>query len=134
MDDSKFGARNKRGDWSPREAIGINPIFSLPPNLITIIKWLPGYFLPWNLAFMATSFIMWNWLLPSVETMKTLSAGWIIYLLLLNSAAILLFYGALEFRLYWQRRQGNKFKYNAKWPAENFSLMEMKDFILPALV
>ena len=121
MDDLQFGTRNKRGDWSPKEAIGINPIFSLPPNLMAIVKWLPGYFLPWNLAFMATAFIVWNWLLPSVETMKTLQPGWILYLLLLNSAAILLFYGALEFRLYWLRHQGNRFKYNAKWPAENKS-------------
>ena len=121
IDDLKIGKRNKRGDWTPDDHIGVNPIFSLPLNPVSILKWLPGYFLPWNLAFMVTAFIAWNWLLPSVETMRTLSPGWIIYLYLLNSAAIFAFYGVLELRLYIRRRQGTAFKYNGKFPAENVS-------------
>lgn len=50
--------------------------------------------------------------------MKTLSPGWIAYLLARNIAWVLVWYGAREFMLYVKRHQGNLFKYNAKWPSE----------------
>lgn len=118
MDDTAFGTRNKRGDWAPSAPLQVNPLFRLPLRLMAVVKWLPGYFLPWNLAFMATAFVTWTWATPDADTLKTLAPGWILYLYARNSLAILLFYGVLEARLYWLRRQGNAFKYNAKWPAE----------------
>ncbi len=121
MDDSSLGTRNKRGDWAPKARLEINPLFTPPIRPMAVLKWLPGYFLPWNLAFMLTAFVTWTWLTPDVETLKTLSPGWVLYLVARNSLAILLFYGALEVRLYWQRRQGNAFKYNAKWPNDQNS-------------
>jgi sterol desaturase/sphingolipid hydroxylase (fatty acid hydroxylase superfamily) len=119
MDDLRFGTRNKRGDWQPGEAAQIAPVFIWPPQPFDFLKWLPSYFLPWNVAFMALGALYWFFLTPSVETTKTLSVGWIAYLLVRNSAAVLLIYGALELRLYARRSQGSSFKYNAKWPAEN---------------
>lgn len=121
MDDLVTGTRNKRGDWQPKAALTVNPVFSWPPRLLAVLRWLPGYFLPWNLAFMALAFATWTWATPAPETLRHLAPGWVIYLLARNSLAVLLFYGALEARLYWLRRQGNAFKYNAKWPAEQKS-------------
>jgi len=119
MDDLRFGTRNKRGDWTPSEAIKTAPLFVWPPQPFNFLKWLPSYFLPWNVVFMALGAIYWFWLTPSVETMRTLSIGWIVYLLVRNMAAVLLIHGALELRLYVRRRQGTSFKYNSKWPAES---------------
>ena len=121
MDDSASGTRNKRGDWTPTAHLTVNPVFTLPFRPMAVLKWLPGYFLPWNLAFMLTASATWFWLTPDTETLRTLAPGWILYLLARNSLAILLFYGALELRLYLLRRQGNAFKYNARWPAEQKS-------------
>ena len=121
MDDSASGTRNKRGDWAPTARLEVNPVFTLPFRPKAVLKWLPGYFLPWNLAFMLTACATWFWLTPDTETLKALAPGWILYLLARNSLAILLFYGALEVRLYLLRRQGNAFKYNARWPAEQKS-------------
>lgn len=121
MDDLQFGKRNKRGDWVPNEPLTIAPLFVFPPQPIRLLKWLPGYFLPWNILFMALAAISWFWMTPDLETMKALSPGWIAYLLIRNSAVILLFYGGLEFRLYVKRTQGKLFKYNGKWPSDNRS-------------
>lgn len=121
MDDSAFGTRNKRGDWSPSAPLTVNPLFTLPLRPMAVVKWLPGYFLPWNLAFMLTALAFWSWTTPPDEVLRQLDAGWILPLFLRNALAILAFYGALEARLYWRRRQGNAFKYNAKWPAEQKS-------------
>ena len=52
MDDLLFGTRNKRGDWAPNEPLTIAPLYVFPPRLGRLLKWLPGYFLPWNVVFM----------------------------------------------------------------------------------
>ena len=70
------------------------------------------------MLFMALACVMWFWLTPNVETMKTFTPGWIIYLLVRNSVLVLVIYGLLELRLYVRREQGTHFKYNGKWPSE----------------
>ena len=117
MDDLKYGKRNKRGDWAPNEPLDVAPVFVFPPQPVKFLHWLPHYFLPWNAVFMAISLVFWLWLTPDVETPKTLSPGWIAFLLARNAIAVFLFYGAFELRLYVRRSQGNLFKYNAKFPA-----------------
>ena len=46
IDDSKFGIRNKRGDWKPFVLSESAPIFQWPLKVSKIFKWLlffPGY-------------------------------------------------------------------------------------------
>src|SRR5438105_1594035 len=121
MDDLTYGTRNKRGDWKPSKPLEVAPILVFPPQPLKFLKWLPGYFFPYNVIFMLLAAIFWFWLTPSTETMKTLSVGWIAYLLVRNSLLVLLLYGALEMRLYIKRRQGASFKFNGKWPSDNRS-------------
>jgi sterol desaturase/sphingolipid hydroxylase (fatty acid hydroxylase superfamily) len=121
MDDLQYGTRDKRGDWTPNEPLATGPLFAFPPKPLAILNWLPGYFLPWNALLFGAALVTWNWLTPSPETTKFLAPGWIIYILLRNMAAVFLFYGAFELRLYMRRKQSAQFKYNAKWPSENAS-------------
>ena len=118
MDDLKFGARNKRGDYTPNEPLEVAPIVVWPPKPLKFLAWLPGYFFPWNLLFMATSVVIWLYLTPSRETLQTLDWHWIAFLWLRNSAIVFALYGLLELRLYIRRAQGNRFKFNALFPAE----------------
>lgn len=121
MDDLAYGKRNKRGDWTPDEHASIAPIWDMPPSASKILKWLPHYVFPYDLIWIASALAWWYWVLPDVETMKTLQWGWILKLLAANTVAIFAFYGLYEWRLYISRAQGSRFKYNAKWPAENKS-------------
>lgn len=118
MDDLQYGKRNKRGDWQPNDAIGIAPLFVFPPQPLKFIKWLPGYVFPWNALFLGLAVIFWFWLTPDVETLRTLTPGWIAYIFVRNSLLVLFLYGLLELRLYIRRGQGTHFKYNGKWPSE----------------
>jgi len=118
MDDLAYGTRNKRGDYSPKEPLKLAPYFTFPPSPSALWKWLPSYFLPWNVPFMALGALMWFVLTPSVETMKILAPGWILYLFALNALTVLIVYGALELRLYVKRAQGGRFKFNGLWPSE----------------
>ena len=121
MDDLAYGKRNKRGDWAPNEPAGTAPLFVFPPQPLTFLKWLPHYFLPYNLLFAVSTLVWWNYVLPDVETMKTLGVAWIAKLYIVNLFAVLLFFGIFEYRLYIQRAQANRFKYNGKWPSDNKS-------------
>jgi sterol desaturase/sphingolipid hydroxylase (fatty acid hydroxylase superfamily) len=118
MDDTLHGTRDRRGYWTPKEPLQPAPVFVLPPRPLAFLRWLPHYVLPWNALFMALAVAFWTWLTPDTETLKTLSPGWILAILLRNAAAVFVFYGALELRLYVRRRQGTSFKYNARWPEE----------------
>ncbi|PHR92228.1 MAG: desaturase [Blastopirellula sp.] len=118
MDDLQFGMRDKRGNWKPTARIEIAPFYQIPPNIRSIIKWLPGYFLPWNLFFAISAVAYWAWIVPPVETLKTFAWGWIFKLWLVNTISVILFYGAFELRLYLRRAQGTRFKFNHKFPAD----------------
>ena len=107
MDDLAYGARNKRGDWTPGAFLTIAPVFVLPPRPLAFLKWLPGYFLPWNLLFAASAVAYAAFVLPDVEVTKTLAWGWILRLFVVNCLAVFLFYSAFEYRLYISRAQGS---------------------------
>ncbi|MER8396820.1 sterol desaturase family protein [Mesorhizobium sp. M1348] len=119
MDDLAFGTRDKRGNWRPSAPLQVGPLLDFPWRFVRVLRWLPAYFLPWNAVFMAVGALLWFYLTPSRETLQTLGWGWVVYLYLRNSALILLLYGALEIRLYLKRAQGNRFKFNGKFPADH---------------
>jgi sterol desaturase/sphingolipid hydroxylase (fatty acid hydroxylase superfamily) len=121
MDDLQYGKRNKRGDWAPNQPVQYAPLFTLPFSLEAILKWLPHYFLPWNVLFALSAVAYWAWVIPPVETMRTLSWSWPLWLYLVNAVATFLFYGAFELRLYVLKRQERRFKYNGKFPSEQRS-------------
>ncbi len=118
MDDQAYGTRDKRGNWTPKDPLTTAPIWSFPPDFGAILKWLPGYFLPWNVLFMATATLFWVVFTPGPETLKTLSWGWTLGIFARNCIAVLIFYGIFELRLYIQRKQGTAFKYNPKFPQD----------------
>jgi sterol desaturase/sphingolipid hydroxylase (fatty acid hydroxylase superfamily) len=121
MDDLKFGKRNKRGDYSPTAPLEVAPLFVWPPSPARLLRWLPNYFLPWNALFFVLAVIFWQFLTPSRDTLQVLGWQWIALILLRNAALVFLLYGFLEWRLYTRRAQGNRFKFNALFPADKSS-------------
>ncbi len=118
MDDLKFGTRNKRGDFTPKDPLETNPLFAWPLRPAALLRWLRGYFLPWNLMFFAVGAVLWFWLTPAKSTLQTYEWGWVLWIWARNTAMVLAFYGVMEWRLYRRRTQSNRFKYNAKFPAD----------------
>lgn len=116
MDDTATGERDRRGHWWPKARAEVAPVFVLPPRPRAFLRWLPSYFLPWNLAFLAIAGLFWWALTPSWDRLVAMGPGTFTILLLRNVAAVALFYGALEWRLYVRRRQGTRFKYNPAFP------------------
>jgi sterol desaturase/sphingolipid hydroxylase (fatty acid hydroxylase superfamily) len=124
MEDTLYGTRDKRGDWKPSKLLQYPPVFVWPAQPIAFLKWFfgyPGYLMPWNLVYAGVAILLWLYATPSMETTKSLSAGWIAFLLLRNAAIVFVFFGAFHLRLYVQKKQGTSFKYNSKWPSTNNS-------------
>jgi len=118
MDDTLYGSRDRKGDWRPKAPLENAPLFVFPPRPMAFLQWLPSYFLPWNALYFALAALFWFALTPSLETMQTLSWDWTLWILARNTVAVLLFYGVFELRLYVQRAQGTRFKYNARFPSD----------------
>ncbi|TFE36846.1 sterol desaturase family protein [Paraburkholderia dipogonis] len=137
MDDSKFGKRDKRGDWKPHERIEYPPVFVWPARPITFAKWFagfPGYIFPWNALYALAATIVWLYLTPSMETMKTFSVDWIAFLFVRNIAFVTIVFGAWHFWLYVKRRQGNDFKFNGRWPANDNTAFLFKNQLADNLI
>ena len=127
MDEALFGSRDRRGDWTPAKPLDYPRVFVGPPQLRAILRWLPGYLLPWNLLYALLAVLFWVYLTPSLATMQTLEPGWIGLVLLRNAAATLLFFGAWHLWLYVRRAQGISFKLNAKWQATDSGAFLFRD-------
>lgn len=92
MDDLQFGKRDKRGDWSPNQALENAPVFVWPWRPIKFLRWLPNYFLPWNALFFMIAAVFWYFLTPARDTLQSLQWSWVLYLFARNSAIVILLY------------------------------------------
>ncbi|TPK93581.1 sterol desaturase family protein [Mesorhizobium sp. B2-4-12] len=118
MDDLQYGTRDKRGNWAPHLRAAPAPIWHRPFNAKKVLAWIPEFFWPWNTFHLATSLIWVNLLIPSWQSLASLSLLNYLWLYGLNAAGIFLFYGFFELRYYVQRKQQNRFKYNPKFPSD----------------
>jgi sterol desaturase/sphingolipid hydroxylase (fatty acid hydroxylase superfamily) len=118
MDELKYGTRDKRGDYRPNDPLKVGALLDFPWSLWRVIKWLPGFLLPWNALFMLLGIGLWFFATPSKETLATLNWDWAILLLVRNALIVLVVFGTLELVLYAKRRQGHRFKYNTKFPTD----------------
>jgi sterol desaturase/sphingolipid hydroxylase (fatty acid hydroxylase superfamily) len=121
MDDLKYGTRDKRGNYAPNEPAGTAPVFVWPPKPLEFLKWIPSYFFPYNALFFLSAIAWWQWVIPPVEVMQHLAWGWVLKLFAANAVAVFLWYFAFEVQLYVRRTQGNRFKYNGKFPSDTSS-------------
>ena len=68
---------------------------------------------------MATALLWWFFVVPDVETMKTLGWGWALWLYAVNAAAIFVFYGTFELIYYVRRKQADAVQVQcASFPAD----------------
>ncbi|MEC8582481.1 MAG: sterol desaturase family protein [Pseudomonadota bacterium] len=119
MDDLLYGTRDKRGNWAPNEQAKPAPIWQRPFSLRKVLAWVPEYLWPWNAFHLATAIIWVTLLIPSWESLATLSITNYLWLYGLNAAGLFVFLGSFELIYYVKRKQGNRFKYNGKFPSEN---------------
>lgn len=118
MDDLKYGTRDKRGNWSPNTYLEIAPFWT--GKFSKLGSFLVEYLWPWNAFHMMVTLAYWFLLIkPNLEAFSTFSLTWVLVLYAVNAGGIFLMYGSVELFYYIKRKQGTRFKYNAKFPSEN---------------
>lgn len=120
MDEKTFGTES-RGNWAPHKPITYGPLFAWPWNAKAVVKWLfgfPGFLFPWTVVYSALAIVVWLWLTPSLEIMKSLSLNWVLFILVRNLVLAFVVYGGWHLWLYSWKRQGTRFKYNKQFPRE----------------
>jgi sterol desaturase/sphingolipid hydroxylase (fatty acid hydroxylase superfamily) len=133
MFDAALHLRDTRNDWRPREPLHQPPVFVWPPQPLGFIKWVfgyPGYFLPWNVLYLAIAFVSWIILTPDLSRMRHLSAGWIVPLFVGNLGLVCLVVGTWHWRLYMRKAQGLAFKYSGRWLAGSSSKFLFRSQVL----
>lgn len=120
MDDTLYGTRSAKGEYTPLHRPDSSPLFRWPPQPVRVLRWfvgVPGYLFPFNALYAAVAIAVWFLATPSRETLASLGVGWIAFLLVRNYVLTIVWYGAFHLRLYTRRAQDGRFKYNPKWPA-----------------
>lgn len=130
IDDLDFGKEDSRGGWAPDRRVSYGPTFRWPPQPVAFVKWFfgfPGYLLPWNALYAVAAVLIWAFLTPSLDTLKTFSFGWAGLILARNVVLAILVYGAWHLWLYVWRKQDITFKYNRDWPKTDSSVFLFKN-------
>ena len=120
LDDTAYGSRGAKGEWSPVDRVDYSPLFHRPVRPARVVRWFagwPGYLVPFNAFYALVAIGVWIVATPSTEDMSTIGASWIAVVLVRNALILVAWYGLFHLRLYVRRGQSTRFKYNAKWPA-----------------
>ena len=117
VDETLFGTRNQRGEWTPERRAECGPLFDWPIGPRRIGRWLvSSYLFPWNAFYAAVACAVYFLATPVSTTMRSWAPGWVAVILVRNVAIVAVWCGVAHWWLYVRREQETRFKYNARWP------------------
>ena len=112
--------RDRRGEWVPEDLPKPSLAFSRPWRIKRALNVVFGFegILGWqSLIYIGLTVVSWLFLTPDMARMRTFGIGWIAELYLRNAALLVLIAGSLHLRLYVLKSQGDRFKFNARFPS-----------------
>lgn len=96
------------------------PLFVWPLQPLKILRFLTiDIMVPWGLFWIAVAFMLWHFLTPDPDTMKSFSVTWLGLLWLRNAFVLSLVAGGLHWYLYIKRSQNTDTKYSKHWLAKD---------------
>ena len=120
LDENALGVRDAKGNWVPDRRCDFGPLFSWPSKPIAIAKWfVTSYLASWQLLYFGVAALAWFVVTPGTDSMRSFEPGWIVAVLLRNLGIVVVWYGLWHLRLYVQRSQDTRTKYNVKFPGDS---------------
>lgn len=103
----------KQWHYMPDVPVQTSPLFSWPPKPAKALKWIAGswFTISENIILLALACLIWFYASPSLETTKTLEAGWIGFIYIRNIILMCLVAGGLH----WFFHSGKKQEYHLKF-------------------
>ena len=78
-----------------------------------------NFYWPYNIFYAVLAVVCWLWFTPDLSRTGSFAVGWIAEIYARNAVLIIVLYGAVHLRLYIHRAQGDRYKYNNRWPSAN---------------
>jgi sterol desaturase/sphingolipid hydroxylase (fatty acid hydroxylase superfamily) len=120
IDESALGTRDAKGNFVPFRRCDFGPLFSWPSRPVAIVRWfVTSYLASWQLLYFGVAALAWFAFTPGTDTMRSFSPDWIVLVGVRNLAVVVAWYGLWHLRLYVQRSQDTRTKYNAKFPGDS---------------
>ena len=119
--DDGSDTRKINGEWVPR-IVTVGPLLDWPWKPYKVFKFLfgfPGFIWPFSLLHAGLAVFTWYFLQPGyldISILSDLKLEWILIMYARNIFLLILIAGAWHIKLYWQRAQGDRFKYTSRWP------------------
>ena len=109
---------SKSWNWHPDIPIQYSPLFSFPPNPLSIAKWYIGAWLPLTelTCYLLLAIAVFFWVQPPLHETRTFSLDWVTALWARNFIMMTLIATALHLWLYTWRKQRNEFRYMRQEP------------------
>jgi lathosterol oxidase len=108
----------RREIWNHHPSLPIedSALFHWPPRPKAALWWLVRRWvqLTSGTLFLLTSWLVWVYLQPEPETMRTLAPGWVLTIWVRNLCHLTLFAGALHLWLFTFTLQGDRLKFDAR--------------------
>ncbi|MEM7216459.1 MAG: sterol desaturase family protein [Pseudomonadota bacterium] len=112
----------KRSDFArqwhylPDVPVQTSPLFAWPPDPAKIGRWFAGswFTIGENIILAGLAFICWAWFQPSLETTKSLEAGWILQIYIRNIILMFLVAGGLHWYFHSGKKQDERLKFDPR--------------------
>ncbi len=110
---------NSGGGWAPGKLDHDKiPFLVWPPKPLKFLKWLfhptDGYIFPWAALHFSLALLSYLFLLPSYETLSTLSINWIGIIFIRNFIFVLIYSSAWHYYLHVYRFQKDQYRFNLR--------------------
>jgi len=114
--DTQAAGQSKEWNYHPDLPIGMSPVFDIPPKPQAAIAWLAGTWLKLTppVNHLIWAILVYTLLLPSMETMQSLGAVWMVQILVINLSALLILAGGLHYYLYAIAGQDMRLKFDVR--------------------
>lgn len=106
----------KQWQYIPNVPVQTSPLFAWPPQPVKALKWISGswFSIGENLILVALACLVWIFASPSLETAKTLEAGWIGLVYIRNLALMTLVAGGLHWYFHSSKKQAENLKFDPR--------------------
>lgn len=106
----------ERWNYHPDNPVGLNPLFSWPPNPSDVWNWYRGAW--FQITAVTIPFLLavtvWVTLIPALESMKSFATGWMFQVWLANLLPQVVVAGSLHWWLYSRKGQGMAKKFDKR--------------------
>jgi len=109
-------AFEKQWHYIPQVPVQTSPLFSWPPQPAKALKWIAGswFAIGENIILVALACLIWFFASPSLETAKTLEAGWIGFIFVRNLVLMILVAGGLHWFFHSRKKQKDHLKFDPR--------------------